>query len=162
MKSSMLSLLRVVCVLLDIMQIIQLLFLGTFNLHSGTIEAFILSENCATEQTIPTAFDLVNAIGREYDRLHKQHRIQSAEDFQNSFKKSVRLIRSMATFKGRHGALKEIRKVRELAKRPGLMRVLRDLFRSPFFNETWTPNTFTTIANYDPTVSIITLKFNLD
>jgi len=68
----------------------------------------------------------------------------------------------MASFKGKHGPLKEIRKVRELAKRPGLMRVLRELFRSPFFNETWTSNTFRTIANYDPTVSIGSWKSNLN
>jgi len=58
----------------------------------------------------------------------------------------------MTMFPGKSGALQEIRRVQEIAKRPSLMQIIQELGRSTFFKDSWTSNTFRTLAAYDPTV----------
>jgi len=118
----------------------------------------VVQENSQPHQTTSSPIDILIAASRQIARIEKAFTLPRNE-FNVKFLELSRTINAIVKFKGRDGGDSEIRKAKEFAKRPNLMKALYFLGRSPLFLKVWTPHVFKQFAEWDLTVRSKSVSF---
>lgn len=91
---------------------------------------------------------------RQMKRLHKAIQDASSNARSSIIRNGQTTLNAILDCHGRNSGGTPIRKAKEFLKRPTLMCWIKYLSRSPVFNESWTANTFRSLAEWDFTVCI--------